>query len=116
MAWIVFWTAGMIASVHHSLCTFCPMSAAAVPAAVPGVSAATKRSNHASFATGTTSSLLLVCIAKCHSKVSAACASGLQALETLQAAGPQPMANGKRGAEEMEATERPDPKRVSCAL
>ena len=43
-------------------------------------------------------------------------ASGLQALETLQAAGPQPMANGKRAAEEMEPTERPDPKRVSCVL
>lgn len=25
------------------------------------------------------------------------------------------MANGKRAAEEMEPTERPDPKRVSCA-
>ena len=48
--------------------------------------------------------------------VSAASASGLQALETLQAAGPQPMANGKRAAEEMEPTERPDPKRVSCVL
>ena len=48
--------------------------------------------------------------------VSAASASGLQALETLQAAGPQPMVNGKRAAEEMEPTERPDPKRVSHVL